>query len=467
MRWLSFRQGLFAGFVIVVLLLGGVGIHGWLLLEGMVAQSRERNAQALQLSTAVQALGERSVDIERSARQYLVLGDALLRERFDAHLAGALEQLERIEATPVDGLLGLSSRWREQAGLLRDGIEQTPPRGSLADQLDRLAVLNDEIQALAKRWIDGGNERLLDQLEQRRVELGSRLALALLGAVLVAMAMGWWLVRAVQQLEKAIGRLGEGRFDAPFEVCGPADLRRLGQRLDGLRTHLAGLEADRERTLRHVSHELKTPLTALKEGIALLAEEVPGPLSEGQREVTRILGHKVDSLQCQIESLLRLNAAVFDARRLNLLQVEMRQVLNEAAQRHELRGQARQVGIQVEAGEGRARLDPGKLAVILDNLLANAIDFSPQGGVVRLTAERLKGGWRIVCRDQGPGVATEDVQRIFEPFVQGRRPAPVARGGSGVGLSIVRELAQAMRARIKLVGSDIGAVFQLDLPDEK
>lgn len=467
MRWLSFRQGLLAGFLIVVLLLGGVGIHGWLLLEGMVAQSRESNAQALQLSTAVQALGERSVDIERSARQYLVLGDALLRERFDAHLAGALEQLVRIEAMPAETLVVLSGRWREQAGMLRDGIEQTPPRNNLAEQLDRLAALNDEIQAAAKRWIDGGNVRLLDQLERRRVELGSRLALALLGAVLVAMAMGWWLVRAVRQLEKAIGRLGEGRFDASIEVSGPADLRRLGRHLDGLRNHLAGLEADRERTLRHVSHELKTPLTALKEGIALLAEEVPGPLSEGQREVTRILGHKVDSLQCQIESLLRLNAAVFEARRLNLLQIDLRQVLSEAAQRHELRGQARQVRIEVEAGEGRARLDPGKLAVILDNLLANAIDFSPQGGVVRLTAQRLKGGWRIVCRDQGPGVAPEDVQRIFEPFVQGRRAAPVARGGSGVGLSIVRELAQAMRARIRLADSDVGAVFQLDLPDEK
>ncbi|HOI67992.1 MAG TPA: hypothetical protein PLD03_15480, partial [Thiomonas arsenitoxydans] len=213
-----------AGFMIVVLLLGGVGIHGWLLLEGMVAQSRESNAQALQLSTAVQALGERSVDIERSARQYLVLGDALLRERFDAHLAGALEQLVRIEAMPAETLVVLSGRWREQAGLLRDGIEQTPPRNNLAEQLDRLAALNDEIQAAAKRWIDGGNVRLLDQLERRRVELGSRLALALLGAVLVAMAMGWWLVRAVRQLEKAIGRLGEGRFDASIEVSGPADL---------------------------------------------------------------------------------------------------------------------------------------------------------------------------------------------------------------------------------------------------
>lgn len=467
MKWLSFRQGLFAGFMIVVVLLGGVGIHGWLLLEGMVEQNRQGNARALQLSAAVQALGERSVDIERSTRQYLVIGDALLLERLDVHLADATTQLEHIERTAPGELGVLAGRWRDEAHRLRAVIAPAARQDDPVERLDRLAALNDEIRGAARRWIDAANVRLLEQLEIRRVELGSRLALALLAAVLVAMAMGWWLVRAVRQLDRAVGQLGAGRFETPFRVSGPADLRRLGRRLDGLRIHLAGLEADRERTLRHVSHELKTPLTALKEGIALLADEVAGPLSDGQREVTRILGHKVENLQGQIESLLQLNAAIFEARRLNLELVEPRQLLSDAARRHELRAQARQVEIRSEAEEGRARLDAGKLAVILDNLLANAIEFSPQGGVVRLMAERTRGGWRFLCSDQGPGVAPEDAQRIFEPFVQGRRPAPVARGGSGIGLSIVRELTQAMRGHIRLAGDEAGAVFQLDIPDER
>ncbi len=466
MKWLSFRQGLFAGFMVVVVLLGGVGIHGWLLLEGMVEQSRESNARALQLSAAVQALGERSVDIERSSRQYLVIGDPLLLERLDVHLADAATQLEHIERTTSGELVELAGRWRDETHRLRAIIVPAGRQGDPAERLDRLAGLSDEIRGAAKHWIDAANTRLLAQLEIRRVELGSRLVLALLAALLVAMAMGWWLVRAVRQLDKAVGRLGEGGFETPFRVSGPSDLRRLGRRLDGLRLHLAGLEADRERTLRHVSHELKTPLTALKEGIALLADEVAGPLSDGQREVTRILGHKVENLQGQIESLLQLNAAVFEARRLNLEWVEPRRLLSDAASRHELRAQARQIDIRVEAEEGRGRLDAGKLAVILDNLLANAIEFSPPAGTIRLAAERQRGGWRFLCGDQGPGVAPEDVQRIFEPFVQGRRPAPMARAGSGVGLSIVRELAQAMRGRVTLAGSTAGAVFQLDIPDE-
>jgi len=121
----------------------------------------------------------------------------------------------------------------------------------------------------------------------------------------VAVVMGWWLVRPVRHLEQAIVRLGASRFDEPVTVGGPADLRQLGKRVDWLRQRLAELEADRERALRHVSHELKTPLTALKEGVSLLREEVPGPLGEGQREVVDILQHTVRVLQEQIESQTR------------------------------------------------------------------------------------------------------------------------------------------------------------------
>ena len=106
-------------------------------------------------------------------------------------------------------------------------------------------------------------------------------AAAVMGAFLVALAMGWWLSRPIQTLERSIGRLGGDFFDEPVIVQGPADLRQGGGRLDWLRLRLGELEANRERTLRHVSRELTTPLTALREEIALLQEGVVG-LLEGR-----------------------------------------------------------------------------------------------------------------------------------------------------------------------------------------
>src|SRR6185295_624186 len=98
---------------------------------------------------------------------------------------------------------------------------------------------------------------------------------------------------------------------------GPADMRLLGQRLDWLRLRLSELDEDKARFLRHVSHELKTPLAALREGVALLEEGVAGTMSEAQREVTRILSQNTVALQEQIEALLSFNAAAFEARRLS------------------------------------------------------------------------------------------------------------------------------------------------------
>jgi two-component system sensor histidine kinase GlrK len=332
--------------------------------------------------------------------------------------------------------------------------------------LGRLVELNGLIKQASQQWMEAEKNRLLDDLEVNRLHLGGQIAIALAGAFLVALAMGWWLVRPVRQLEKAIVRLGGNRFDEAITVGGPADLRQLGIRLDWLRQRLAEFETDRERTLRHVSHELKTPLTALKEGVALLREEVPGPLAGNQREVVDILQHNVLSLQQQIESLLSLNAAAFEARRIRVTRVELPKFMANVVQRREFHAQSRRLKVLVELPVlSKVMLDAEKMAVVLDNLLSNAIDFSPDGGEVRLLVSRFDSCLRFECIDQGPGVATEDMQRIFNPFVQGQRQAPAQRQGSGVGLSIVRELVRAMGGKVWLLPSEKGAHFCVELPD--
>ncbi len=466
MNRISFRHAMLAGFALIVVLLGGVAVRSWFIVERLVQQSNANSELALQVTGSLQELAERTVDIERSARQYLVLDNPEFRQRFDTHLDQSLAVLDRLDAMPEQPLAALLGGWRMVAEALRGGLDQHIAQNEIAPLLARLSELNGLLKQAGQRWIDERNGRMLQQLEDNRLRLGTQILAALLGAFVVALAMAWWLVRPVQRLEQAITRLGGSRFDEAVRVGGPDDLRRLGRRLDWLRERLRELEADRERALRHVSHELKTPLTALKEGVALLGEEVPGPLVDSQREVVDILRHNVAALQRQIESLLSLNAAAFAARQLHPAAVPVDQLLAEAAQRRELHAQGRQVRVVVEAPSQSATLDAEKLGVVLDNLLSNAIDFSPPGGEVRLRAERLDHGWRFACVDQGPGVAEEDRQRIFDPFVQGRRTAPAPRQGSGVGLSIVRELVRAMGGRVELLAAERGAHFQVDIPDE-
>jgi len=464
---ISFRQGMLAGFALIVLLLGGVALHSWMLVETLVEQNRRISEQAILLTAAIQELAERSVDMERSARQYLVLEDPLYRQRFDEHLSQSLELVDRLDSLAAAPLSSLLGAWRMLAIELRDGLDKGIGKDDLTPFLARLMELNDLLKQVGQRWIESQNAHLLAELEAHRLQLGGQILLALGGALLVALAMGWWLVRPLRQLERAIGRLGANRFDEAVQVGGPDDLRQLGHRLDWLRQRLADLEADRERALRHVSHELKTPLTALKEGVALLREEVPGPLGENQREVVDILQHNVQGLQRQIESLLSLNGAAFEARKLHLENGDPHKLLAGVVKRRELHAQSRQVRIVVDASaSGTARIDADKLAVALDNLLSNAIDFSPEGGEVRLVLARHEGMLRFECIDQGPGVAPEDRQRIFDPFVQGKREAPMPRQGSGVGLSIVRDLVRAMSGTVAAMPVERGGHFIVEIPDE-
>lgn len=466
MNRISFRQGMLLGFTLIVMLLGGAAIHSWLVVERLVAQSRLSSEQAMQLTAAVQELGERTVDIERSARQYLVLDNPEFRQRFDQHLAQSLTVIDRLEVIAAEPLGSLLGGWRMVAEALRGGLENNIPQAEIIPLLARLTELNGLLKQSGQRWIESRSRQALDQLEANRLLLGGRIGLALIGSLVVALAMGWWLVRPVRHLEQAIVRLGASRFGEPIRVGGPADLRQLGKRLDWLRQRLAELEADRERALRHVSHELKTPLTALKEGISLLREEVPGALAAGQREVVEILQHNVRNLQDQIESLLTLNAAAFEARRLQVGPVKLRKLLGAVVHSRELHSQSRQLNIVVDAPDAVAMLDAEKMTVALDNLLSNAIDFSPEHGEIRLVATHGNGLWRFDCIDQGPGVAEEDRQRIFDPFVQGQRSAPAPRQGSGVGLSIVRELVRAMGGTVQLVPQSAGGHFYVEIPDE-
>lgn len=467
---ISFRQSLLAGFLLIALLAGWAALQGWRLLEQFVEQSRQNNVQALRLTTSIQELAARTVDLERSARQYMVLKDATVLGRFDEQAAQAVANVEAMAKLPGSPVAALLGDWSRSILDLAAGLRRPASRAELLETLERLGKINDELDQQARQWIDARQEELLEQLEKGRRELAWLVVAAAIAACVAALVLGLWLSRSLGTLERAIERLGESRFDQPVAVRGPADLRQVGRRLDWLRQRLGELEAERERALRHVSHELKTPLTALREGIALLQDEVAGPLQPTQQEVVGILQHNALTLQRQIESLLRLNAVSLEARRLHLRPVHLERLLAGVVRNHELQIQARRLDVRVVAPPVSVTVDEEKMQVVLDNLLSNAIDFSPDGGIIRLEAKVAGQTLGIACIDKGPGVAVEDAERIFQPFVQGRRRAPVPRQGSGVGLSIVRELVAAMGGRVQLVHNEAsvpGANFLVEVPFEK
>jgi two-component system sensor histidine kinase GlrK len=463
----SFRQLLVIAFLLIAGLLAAASLRALFTLEQLTAQSRESAVRALDLSAATQSLSERSVAMERTARQSLVLSDRVLRQRFDEAAADARNVLARLG--PMDVPSALIDAWRKHLQSIIALLTGPPDTAldrdrQIADEFRELDRINAAIAQQVRETISTQNRKLQDTLENRRRQLAQQVIAAIGLAVLMALAFGIWLTRPLNRLERAIIGLGENRLDEAIRIEGPADLQLVGQRLEWLRLRLVELDADKSRFLRHVSHELKTPLASMREGVSLLEDGVAGELSANQREIAKILRHNTGLLQGQIEDLLRFNAAAFEARQLRREKTDLLQLIEEQVEIQQLQWRARDLQIGVEGKPVQAEVDRDKIGTVIANLLSNAIRFSPVGGRIRIRVSRLAEAVRIDLDDEGPGIAFDDRARIFEPFYRGEQQPPQAVRGSGIGLSIVQEYIAAHGGRVQLLPDAPGAHFRIEIP---
>ena len=457
----SYRQLLVLAFLLVCALLAGTALQGLFTLERLLTQSRSAADNALRLATATERLDEQVLAMERAARQYLVLGDPALRRSFER---GAQESAQQVALLADVVERRLARDWRRQT----DGIAAQLDEGGLERQLvDDFRVLNSLQATMAeqvRRHTEARNAALQAELEDGRRTLAQQVAAAAALALALALGFAWWLARPLQRVEAAILGLGENRLDEHVQIQGPSDVRRIGRRLDWLRQRLAETEADKARFLRHVSHDLKTPLAALREGVALLADGTAGPLSDNQREIARILQDNSATLQRRIEDLLRWNASAFAAQRVVRQPVELGALLQSLIDEQQLQWRSRGLQLQVRGTPLTAELDPALLGSALGNLLSNAIRFSPRGATIQIDVRREAHTLVLELADAGPGVPAVDRAHIFEPFYRGSLQPEDGLPGTGIGLSIVAETVAAHGGRISLLDTEPGARFRIELP---
>jgi two-component system sensor histidine kinase GlrK len=463
----SFRQLLVIAFLLIAALLGAASLRALFTLEELTMQSRDGAARALDLSRTAQSLSERSLSMERTSRQSVVLDDGVLRGHFTDEAREATRMLSNLVGQGLPN--GNEQHWRAHLATIEGLLTGLPATAmdrdrQLAQVFRDLELVNSAISAQVQQTIQQRNQSLEVKLDNSRLRLRQQVTWAIVLAVAMALAFGIWFTVPLQRLEHAIVNLGENRLDQVIRIRGPADLMLVGQRLDWLRLRLVELDADKSRFLRHISHELKTPLASMREGVSLLEDGVAGELNQDQREIAQILRHNTGVLQGQIEDLLRLNTAAFEARQLHRQSTDLRELVESQVDAQRLQWRARELTIEIIGERVLVALDPEKIGVVLANLLSNAIRYSPLQSTIRLELSTLPGLVCIDIQDQGAGVAIVDRERIFEPFYRGeRQPTDVVRG-SGIGLSIVHEYVAAHGGRIELLAEPAGAHFRMELP---
>ena len=171
---------------------------------------------------------------------------------------------------------------------------------------------------------------------------------------------------------------------------------------------------------------MKTPLAALREGVALLEDGVAGALSDKQREIARILRHNTASLQTQIEDLLRYKAAAFDAQHMQRAPVDLAHLLQSVIDGQRLQWQARGLQVQVQYLPGAPEsisADSEKLGVALANLLSNAVRFSPDGGLIRFVVAVVDSRFLHRLHRRRAGCCRGRCRTYFRTFLPGSAPA--------------------------------------------
>jgi two-component system sensor histidine kinase GlrK len=240
---------------------------------------------------------------------------------------GLASDLDRVHASfrqVADELLQLPLEQDQLAALKRTMAQEerlyavlvTPKRANrraVAPLTAELAENASEVLAISTRVADREVQRLRADAEAVQRQLVILVLLSTALALAIALGLTRHVVRPIAELDAAIRQLGGADFSRPIAVRGPDDLKTLGERLDWLRRRLAELEAQKNRFLRHLSHELKTPLTALREGAELLHDEIGGPLLAPQRRVVEIMKDNSIKLQRLIEDLLDYQRALHAA----------------------------------------------------------------------------------------------------------------------------------------------------------
>ncbi len=461
------------GFLLVTLPLVMALVSGLLAVSEYTEKSQRALFLTVRANEGGRTLLERLISMERSIRQYQILKDRELlnvylqnHRAFDSVAQGLrLEGLSDELRSPLEALVAAEAT-------LFDFIEERindPAAELLEADLEGYVALTlqaRKLQQIGDRQVGLEAGNLAREASRVRQSMLFWALLALPLALVLGLLFVYLMTRPMKRIQRVIRELGAGRFDLPVVIHGPSDLADIGRRLDWMRKRLRDLESEKQRFIRNLSHELKTPLATLREGADLLEEQVVGELNYEQREIVQLMKIGAFQLNGMVENLLEFQRLASRQQRFQTSEVDLTALLNKVIEEHRLLVRSKQLKIEAELPPVSLQGDRESIRMMLSNLLGNAIKFSPVGGRIRLDLSQSETHVEFTVRDQGEGIAEQDKAFVFEEFYQGERGQSGIRG-SGLGLALVMDTVKRHQGSVVLLLEDetyCGAGIRIELP---
>ncbi|WP_348730857.1 HAMP domain-containing sensor histidine kinase [Rheinheimera texasensis] len=388
------------------------------------------------------------IDIERAVRQFGILRTDSLSTLATTHLLNYQQMLQQV-CLDLDAPLLCQAQAAQVTTLLQNFLH-----ASNEELSPTLQTLRQQQQQLTEQiW-----QRLEQRLQTQQsfvVDAQNQLAWQSVTLVLLTLLLVLWaqarIASPIKQLDTMIRSIGQASHHFPHEqVVGPRELTELGEQLRWLASRLQQLEALRLILLRHASHELKTPLSSIKEGCALLSEQLVGPLNGQQMEVVTLLNGSADRLSQLTEQLLDYNRLLQQAKP-EFAWHDSEQLLDSCFADHALSLQQRRQFIQLDCQLPRIYTDAMLFRRILDNLINNAQAYGGEGSPVWVVLKPHEKFMLLDVANNGTPIPAELRAKLFEPFQRGKAPRFDAVQGSGLGLSIVSDCARLLGGMAEII----------------
>ena len=363
-------------------------------------------------------------------------------------------------------IIGIGAAWAGGAGLLGLALAYAVRRRSFRWQIATVAVT--AVLAVVGGVVGTARAMFLSDHDLEVVLWVVVVAgvVAIAVSLVVGTAFARWS-RSVRHGESRGEEQRRARSQGPTELQAISDeLAMTAQRLQESRAREQRLEDSRRELVSWVSHDLRSPLAALRAMTEALED---GLVDEPARYHQRIRA-EVDRMVRMVDDLFELSRIHAGVLRLNLQPVSLVDVVSEALAGADPVARAGGVRLGGRVDDGLfVTADPGELSRVVSNLLLNAIRHTPADGVVEVTGRSVGDGIELSVTDGCGGLSTEDMARVFDVAWQGspaRTPAPdspVSRG-AGLGLAIVKGIVEAHRGRVAVANQEPGCRFVVTLP---
>lgn len=418
----------------------------------------EESAEALQREVA---LIESLQTLARYHRAYEALGsDLTWVNLFDSRVEKVRSDLKALGVVLVD---------EEERALHQQAMEELEDYRAMIG-LPTVELAYQEVRAVLDR-LKARTSEVLSSITAESVHLEERtwetIVIALAVGVVAALASAGFLAvritRDLARLSAAAAQVADGTFTGKLPIRRRDEVGELAHSFQRMAEQLREIDRSKEEFFAQISHEFRTPLTAMREATSLMRDRVPGPLVEKQERLLEIIGASCERLLRLVNQILELSRVRARLQTLERRRLRLDAVMESALQELRPQAEARRLDLRTSADAGVAvEGDEEKLTEVFVNLVGNAIKHTPAGGHVQVRLARRENGVEIEVGDSGPGIPEQDLPHVFDRFWQ----AEGVKDGSGLGLAIVKSIVEAHGGRV-WAGSNpgAGARFTVRLPE--